>query len=219
MTSITGDPLSYFVSEEPEAFNSITIMYNELLGGIPSKNGYETLVWRVLDTNYGYSEGYNYGLREFNQENAFINIANSLIGGNDEAAETFTSWLGNTTTLKGQVEALYRKLIAPTAQNREGIDWLTRPEALAFYEGVALERGVGGEHAAAIAALGSIATIAIQSEVGIGDTLHDLRNAILDGSYVLPETSTDLLDPEIADGVNYDGNDSANVYSGVDFGW
>lgn len=218
MTTIIGDTLVYFVADEPEAFNSITMMYDTLLGGVPNRGGYSYLVWKVLDTNYGYSEDYSYGAREFNQENAFIDIANSLIAGNDDAAGTFAGWLDGATTLPEQVAALYNELIVPSERSTTGLDWLIRPEALAYYEQAALERGVMTENGAAVAALGSIMNIAIHSNEGIGDALHDLREAILDGSHQIPDTSDSLVSMEDADGTKYDDDDTAFVVGGVALG-
>lgn len=192
------------IEADENAFYAVASVYELLLGGVPTAAGFEYLLVSVRDTNFGS----NNPSIDFNAENSFINIANSLVGGNAEAALRFEELLDGETRLDAQVEALYQAIIPEGFRSEVGLAWLTRPEALEFYQEVADERGVDGEYGAAIVAFGSILNIAQVSDIdGIGDGVTDFRNAILDLTATLPLEGSAYTPMEDADGVNFDNDD------------
>ncbi len=115
---------------------AIAAAYQTLLGGIPSAGGFEFLIKGNLSTNFGAGAG-----PVFNDENIFINVANSLVQGNPIASAQFNI-LASGATLAQQVASLYAKIIPLAKQTPDGLAYLTRPDGLKFYQDVAKERGI-----------------------------------------------------------------------------
>lgn len=198
------EDLAALVAENEEAAAAIAAAYEVLLGGVPNVAGFTFLIENIVATNYGS----NNPDVVFNQENAFINVANALVQGNPAALASFQAITAGAASLSDKVAAIYNAMVPTGSQSAEGLAYLTRPDALAFYEQVAAERGVGGPDAAAIVALASILNITYTNDTpGIGDAVNDLLAAIADGSAQLPLTGDTLTPIEVADGPNFDGDD------------
>lgn len=187
---------------------AIAAAYQILLGGTPSIAGFDFLIKANLSTNFGAGAG-----PVFNDENIFINIANSLVQGNQAAAAQFNS-LASGATLSEQIASLYSKIIPLEKQSAEGVAYLTRPDGLKFYEDVAKERGITAENGPAVVALASLLKVAVDSKIGIGNPISDLIASIADGSSELPATSPIVLPIETIDGAKFDADDGPDTMPG-----
>lgn len=202
--------LHALIQANENAFESITLSYQFLLGGVPTIDGYAYLFNELERTNFGSFDD----TVVFNRENQFINVANALVAGNAEAAQSFQAFLDWTKDgpLVDQVSKIYVELATAGQNSIEGLEYVRRPEALAYYEQVAHERGIAGPDAAALVAFGAIASIVLDGPESNGktlvDKLADLEKAIADGSAQLPQSGTELTYIEDADGENYDADDS-----------
>lgn len=194
--------LDALVDVHPEGFFGIATVYELLLGGVPNINGLAYLIGNAADTNFGS----NNPAVTFNQENVFINVANALVLENANAATAFGGMIEGQATLSEKVGALYAALVPDVIQTIDGVGYLTRPEALAFYEQAAAERGVAGPDGAALVAMGSILNVLLAIDWGVGDAVRDLRAAIDHGSATMPTTGSDLIPMEDADGVHFDND-------------
>ncbi|MCO5072324.1 MAG: hypothetical protein M9944_14065 [Rhizobiaceae bacterium] len=202
------DDLAALVAENEDAAAAIASAYEILLGGVPNVAGFTFLIENALATNYGSNDA----SIEFNQENVFINVFNALVQGNTDAAAAFSAITAGSATLIDKVTAIYETLFPVGVQSAEGLAYVTRPEALAFYAAVAAERGVAGPDGAAIVALASMMNVAYENDTpGIGDATNDLIAAILDGSAELPLTGNEFTPIEVADGTNFDGDDDIGI--------
>ncbi|MCB1470694.1 MAG: hypothetical protein KDK08_26875 [Rhizobiaceae bacterium] len=199
----TLSELGGLVEAHTDTFQGIAAAYEALLYGVPSISGFTYLINNAVATNYGSSDP----TVEFNRENIFINIANALVAGNEVAQNTFGAIIGNASTLSEKILAIYEDLSPPGWISEEGRSYLTRPEALAFYEGVAAERGMGGPDGAAIVAMASMLDIMAREDWGLGDAINDLTAAVQDGSAELPRNGSVFTPIGVADGFNYDGGD------------
>lgn len=184
----------------------IAAIYQMLIGGVPSIGGFTFLINGNNATNFGAGVG-----PVFNDENIYINVANALVQGNSTAKAIFDT-LAVGPTLKDQVISLYKAIIPLDKQVQEGLDFITRPAGLDFYQQVALERGITTANGGAIIALASILKIAVDNDIGVGNSVNDLIKAVKDGSAVLPDTSDVVIPIETADGSAYDdAGDAAGV--------
>lgn len=186
-----------------DAAQGIASAYQLLLGGVPSVDGFTALINNAINTNFGAGPGV-----AFNQENVFINVANSLVQGNTAAATAFAGLIGGAATLQDQVTALYQNLVPAASQTAEGLAFVTRPEALAFYTAVAAERGVAGANGPAIVAMAAMANVFTESDVaGHGDSINDLIAAIRNNTSMLPQGGDVFTPIETADGTGFDADD------------
>lgn len=176
--------------------------YQLLLGGVPGTTGFEFLIKNNLATNFGAGPGLL-----FNAENTFINIVNALVQGNTAASAAFSA-IANGATLVDKVASIYAAVVPAAQQHVEGLAFLTRPEALTFFQEVAVARGVATDNGAAIAALASLLKIAVDEQIGIGNAASDLAKALAAGSALLPDRSVELLSLEAVDGAQFDGDDA-----------
>tara|TARA_R110002020_G_scaffold150446_1_gene327138 strand:+ start:2205 stop:3170 length:966 start_codon:yes stop_codon:yes gene_type:complete len=188
---------------EPDIANGIAAAYGTLLDGVPNKAGFIALMDGAVSTNFGAGPG-----PVFNVENIFINLTNNLVQGNSSARAKFED-LASGNTLAEKIASLYQAIIPASHQTSEGLAFLTRADGIKFYQQVAAERGVAGNDGAAIIALASLLKIAVEQEIGIGNAVGDLFDAIVVGTDALPDTGNVLIDIEIADGTQYDGDDAA----------
>lgn len=195
--------LDALIDADPNAYFDIATAYESLLGGVPSISGFISLMESVAGTNYGSG---NPDI-VFNQENAIINVFNSLVQGNAKAKAAFDTLSGGQETLTGKIAALYSAFIPEIHRSAEGLAYLTRPDALVFYQQVADERGAEGSDGAAIVALGSLINLLVTEDFGLGDAAGDLLAAIGDGSATMPAWSADFIPMEEADGINYDSDE------------
>lgn len=196
--------LAALVAANEDAAAAIAASYEMLLGGVPNIAGFTFLIDNAIATNYGSNDS----SIVFNQENIFINVANALVQGNPDAAAGFAAIVSGAASLADKVAAIYNAVVPPSVQSEGGLEYVTRPEALAFYAQVAAERGVEGANGAAIVALASILNIAYENDLlGVGDSVNDLLAAIADGSAVLPDSGDTFTPIEVADGPNYDSDD------------
>ena len=202
-TGAVPQNLVQLFSTHADTAAGISASYDVLLGGVPSEAGFIYLVQNAVTTNYGAGPG-----PVFNAENIYINLANGLVQGNSVALSAFEA-LAVGTTLTAKIESLYKAIIPASAQTEAGLDHITRPDGLAFYQNVAAERGVAGENGAAIVAMASLLKIAVSQDIGIGNAVNDLVKAVSAGSDGLPATSTSYIDIELADGNQFDGDDAA----------
>ncbi len=187
---------------------AIAAAYQILLGGTPGIAGFEFLIKGNLSTNFGAGAG-----PVFNDENIFINVANSLVQGNPIASAQFNS-LASGATLAEQVASLYAKIIPLAKQTADGLAYLTRPDGLKFYEDVAKERGITAENGPAVVAMASLLKVAVDGKNGIGNPISDLIASIADGSSELPATSQSVLPIETIDGTKFDADDAPDVMPG-----
>jgi VCBS repeat-containing protein len=199
--SNTLSDLAALFFENPVAARGLAATYQALLGGVPTIEGFTYLINTAIETNYG-------SLRHdiaFNTENVFINLTNSLVHGNAQAAARFDVLTGGASTLVGQIEALYRAFVPEDVRTVEGLAYLTRSDALAYYAAVAAERGVAGEDGAAVVALASLLKILVEHDVfDLGDDVNDLVAAVVDGTARLDNGLTDI---DAADGDAHDGDE------------
>ena len=187
---------------------AIAAAYQTLLGGTPAIAGYEFLIKGNVATNFGAGSGAN-----FNDENIFINVANSLVQGNATAAAKFAT-LAAGTTLSEKITSLYSKIIPAAKQSADGVAFLTRPDGLKFYQDVAKERGITAENGPAVIALASLLKVAVDSKIGIGNPVSDLIASIADGSSGVPATSAAVLPIETVDGTKFDADDAPDAMPG-----
>ena len=194
--------LNALLQAHSDTFEGIAAAYETLLYGVPSINGFAYLINNAIATNYGAHDN----AIEFNRENIFINITNALVLGNDGALQAFQKMLGEASTLSDKILAIVDDLV-PGWVSDAGRAYLTRPEALSFYENVAVERGVAGPDGSAVVALASILDIIVRDDLGMGDAVNDLTAAISNGSAVLPQGGKAFTPIGIADGFDFDGSD------------
>ncbi len=187
---------------------AISAAYQVLLGGVPGISGYEFLIKGNLASNFGAGPG-----PVFNDENIFINVANSLVQGNPTATAAFNT-LAAGATLSEKIASLYAKIIPASKQTPEGVAFLTRPDGLKFYQDVARERGITSENGAAVTAMASLLKIAVDGKNGIGNPVSDLIASIADGSAGLPATSQVVLPIETIDGTKFDADDAPDAMPG-----
>lgn len=187
---------------------AIVATYQTLLGGIPGMAGFEFLIKTNLSTNFGAGHA-----SVFNDESIYINVLNSLIQGNAAADAKFNS-LAAGATLSEKIASLYESIIPAGKQTAEGLAFLTRPDALHFYQDVAEARGITSESGPAIVAMASLLKVTVDGKIGIGNPVSDLIAAIADGSSTLPATSSSLLPIETVDGSKLDADDDADVMPG-----
>lgn len=188
-------------TSNPTTAKGLAAAYDTLLGGVPNEAGFVSLIKAALTTNYGAGPG-----PVFNAENIFINLVNNLVQGNSEASAAFRA-IAQGTTLAQKIAAIYSEIIPPSYQSAEGLDWLTRADGIAFYQKVAAERGVAGTEGAAIVAMASLTKIAVDQNIGIGNSVNDLIRAVLNGTDALPASGNSLTPVENADGNYFDGDD------------
>lgn len=191
------------VSTNNSQAKGIAAIYETLLGGVPSVEGFSFLINGNNLTNFGAGPG-----ADFNDENIYINIANALVQGNGAAKTAFDGLAGSGTLIE-QVTAIYKAIIPLANQSTEGLDYVLRPAGLVFYQQVAVERGITTPDGPAIIALASLLKIAVDGNIGIGNAVVDLMNAIDAGSSALPATSTTVIPIETADGTGFDADDGA----------
>ena len=201
--------LSTLFTANASQAKALTAVYQTLLDGVPNIGGYTALIEGNVTSNFGAGEG-----TTFNDENIFINIANSLIAGNATATAKFAT-LSAGSTLKNQVEALYNSLIPVAAQTDAGREFMTRPDALAFYTAAAAERGITSAEGPAIIAFASILKVTVDEDLGVGNAVNDLIAAVKDGSAVLPDSGDVFTPIEDADGTKFDGDDAPSGTSTV----
>ncbi len=204
------DPAAAFVSlvnANASQAKAISAAYQILLGGVPAQAGYNFLITSNLTSNFGAGPG-----PVFNDENIYINVANSLVQGNATAAAKFNA-LATGTTLQDKIGALYGKLIPLGQQTAEGRAFFTRPEGIKFYQDVAKERGIVADNGAAVVAFAAILKVAVDAKIGIGNPVTDLLSSISLQSSGLPATSTTLLPIETVDGTQFDADDARDAPS------
>lgn len=194
--------LNALVQAHSDTFEGIAAAYETLLYGVPSINGFAYLINNAIATNYGAHDN----AIEFNRENIFINITNALVLGNDGALQAFQKMMGEASTLSDKILAIVDDLV-PGSVSDAGRAYLTRPEALSFYENVAVERGVAGPDGSAVVALASILDIIVRENRGMGDAVNDLVAAISNGSADLPQRGKAFTPIGIADGFDFDSSD------------
>jgi hypothetical protein len=190
------------------AANSNTAMalsaaYQMLFGGLPNQEGFKFLIENAVSTNFGAGPG-----PTFNAENIYINLTNNLVQGNTAAKAAFAA-LVTGTTLTAKVTSLYEAIIPVAHQKAEGLAFITRPDGLVFYSQVAAERGVAGTDGAAIVAMASLLKIAADQNIGIGNAVRDLLQAVAAGSDFIPVNGTVFTPIETADGIAFDGDDAS----------
>lgn len=187
----------------PDISNALAAAYEVLLGGVPNENGFMDLINMSISTNFGSGRG-----PVFNQENIFINLVNNLVQGNGAARSKFDSIATGSTNAE-KIAAIYREIVPSDFQTNDGLDFITRPDAITFYQSAAAERGITGPDAAAIIAMASLLNIAVNSNFGVGNGVNDLYRAVGNGSYDLPKSQNQFTDLERADGDQFDGDDAS----------
>jgi hypothetical protein len=206
--------LAALVAANEEAAAAIASAYEVLLGGVPNIAGFEIVINSAIAA----------GITDFNQENIFINIVNSLVQGNPDAATAFNNLIAGQASLTDKIVAMYKALVPASEQTDAGIAFLTRPDAIKFYQDAVVERGIAGPNGEAIAALSAILNVLYTSDIGIGDDVNDLLAAIANGSAQLPASGDTFTPIEIADGTDFDDDDADlqggtfNLTTGADFG-
>ena len=181
--------------------SGIAAIYQTLLGGVPSIEGFTFLIGKNITTNFGAGLG-----PTFNDENIFINLTNTLIQGNNEARQAFEAQASGLNLI-GQITSLYETLIPQAKQSADGLSYLIRQEGLEFYQQVADERGIEGSNGAAIIAMASLLRIIVEQKIGVGDAVQDFISAVKNGSAMLPSSSLVVIPIETADGTDFDADD------------
>lgn len=203
------DPaLDILFDANPDVARGLTIAYQVFLGGIPNQEGFLSLVDSAVSTNFGAG---NEEELVFNAENIYINLVNNLVQGNQDAAATLEglmSSLDDEATLADKVGVLYKAITPLDDQTDVGLDYLTRPESLTFYQQLAEERGITDSDGAIIIAAASLLQILVAQDIGVGNNVNDFIAAVDNDTAVLPATSSDLIDINIADGTFFDADDS-----------
>lgn len=195
--------LNNLFNNNADAAKGLSAAYTVLLGGIPNQAGFEFLIGAAISTNFGAGVGVS-----FNSENIFINLFNNLVQGNNVAKSAFDA-LASGSSLEAKVGSIYKSLIPVQEQTDEGLAFFIRAEGLVFYQNVAAERGVAGTDGAAIVAMASLVKIAVDSNIGIGNSVNDLFNAVSALNAIVPIDSDALIDLEFADGGQFDGDDAS----------
>ena len=193
--------LADLFSAYPDIAKALAASYQMLLGGVPTQAGFKVLIETAASSNFGAGSG-----PIFNAENVYINLINNLAQGNP-LAKSFFATLSSGATLAEKIQSLYSVIIPLASQKADGIAYLTRPEGLAFYQQVAAERGVAGTDGAAIVAMASLLKIVADENIGIGNALGDLVQAVLNGSHQIPASGLLFTALEVADGTAFDGDD------------
>ncbi len=189
------------VSANLSQFKAISAVYQVLVGGVPAIEGYQFLINGNLSSNFGAGPG-----PIFNDENMYINIANALVQGNDQALSKFNQ-IAEGRTIETKIAAIYSKIIPANKQTPEGLAFITRPEGIQFYRDVANERGILIESGPAVVALASLLKIAVDGKIGVGNAVSDLLLSVADGTSELPSMSPAVLPIETVDGILYDADD------------
>lgn len=188
-----------------DAANGLSAAYHVLLGGVPNEAGFVSLINSAVSTNFGAGPG-----PVFNTENIFINLINNLVQGNQTAKARFDA-IATGTTLQEKITSIYQALVPPSKQTAEGLAFLTSAQNIAFYQGVAAERGVAGTDGAAIVAMASLLKIVVGENIGVGNAINDLAQAVAAGNAALPASGSTFTDIEVADGTAFDADDAAAI--------
>lgn len=188
-----------------DAANGLSAAYHVLLGGVPNEAGFVSLINSAVSTNFGAGPG-----PVFNTENIFINLINNLVQGNQTAEARFDA-IATGTTLQEKITSIYQALVPPSKQTAEGLAFLTSAQNIAFYQGVAAERGVAGTDGAAIVAMASLLKIVVGENIGVGNAINDLAQAVAAGNAALPASGSTFTDIEVADGTAFDADDAAAI--------
>lgn len=194
--------LGALFNANPSQAKGIAAIYETLVGGIPSQAGFTFLITQNNATNFGAGPGPN-----FNDENIYINVANALVQGNPAATAMFNA-LSVGDTLAAKVTSLYQGIIPAASQDADGLAFLIRPEGLAFYTAVALERGITSDNGPAIVAMASLLKIAVDGNIGVGNAVNDFLSAVGTSTAAIPATSSSFIPIETADGTGFDNDDS-----------
>lgn len=183
-------------------------IYHLLQGGTPAIAGFTTLINSNNDTNFGSKTATNPG-PVFNIENVFINVANALFQGNASAQTAFNN-LAAGITLSDKLVSVYNALVDPSQQTDAGRAAFAAQSA--FYAARAVELGIPGDAGGAVVGFGALLNILVRdNNVGIGNSVNDLVQAINDGSAALPESSTTFTAIETADGTKFDADDGGTA--------
>jgi hypothetical protein len=187
-------------------------IYHLLQGGTPSISGLTTLIDTNNVTNFGSKTPTDTG-PIFNTENVFINIANALFQGNPSAKAAFNALVPGIA-LSDKLASAYNALVDPSQQTDAGRNAFSAQAA--FYSQRAVELGIPGDEGGAVVGFGALLNILVRdNNVGIGNSVNDLVQAINDGSAALPETSTTFTPIETADGTKFDSDDAGSPAAGV----
>lgn len=211
-SSASSVALKSLFDNNADAAKGLTAAYGILFDGVPNQAGYTFLINGAVSTNFGAGAGVT-----FNTENIFINLVNNLVQGN-AAAKTKFDTIASGSTLLEKVTSLYNQLVPTDTQTTEGLAFITRPDGLAFYESVAVERGVAGTDGAAIVAMASLLKIAVDGDFGIGNSVNDLFKAASNLSSIIPTLSENFTPLETADGTAFDGDDKTTNTTGTSDG-
>jgi hypothetical protein len=190
-------------ADNAQTAHALSGAYHVLLGGVPNEAGFVSLINSAVSTNFGAGPG-----PVFNAENIFINLINNLVQGNSAAKARFDQ-IATGTTLEEKIASIYQALVPPSKQTAAGLDFLTSPSNIAFYQAVAAERGVAGTDGAAVVAMASLMKIVVDGNYGIGNSIKDLALAIAAGNDALPASGSSFTDIEVADGNAFDDDDAA----------
>ena len=179
-------------------------IYHLLQGGTPAVAGFTSLINANNDTNFGSKTATNPG-PVFNVENVFINVANALFQGNPSAQSAFNT-LAAGISLSDKLTSIYNALVDPSQQTQAGREAFASQAT--FYSARAVELGIPGDTGGAVVGFGALLNILVRdNNVGIGNSVNDLVQAINDGSAGLPDTSTVFTPIETADGTKFDADD------------
>ncbi len=180
----------------------LSAAYSVLLGGIPSLDGYDFLIKNNNATNFGAGAG-----PVFNDENIIINTLNALYQGNPIAKAAFNGIVGGGPAGADILSAVYNYVIPASFRSDAGLAYFKSQEA--FYTARAAELGIPGAAGAAVVAFAALTKIAVDNKIGgLGDSLNDLISSINNGTAAIPQNATTFTDLEVADGTEFDTNDT-----------
>lgn len=201
-------------SQNLSQFKAFSAIDHLLLGGVPNIGGFTSKITTNNNENFGAKTENNPG-PVFNTENIFINIANSLFQGNPSAQTAFNA-LASGNTLTDKLTSIYNALVDFSEQSDTGRAAFASQAD--FYQNRAVELGIPGDTGGAVVAFGALLNILVRdNNIGIGKSVNNLLQTVNDGTASLPETSTNFIPIETADGTTtiFSGSDLSNINNGT----
>lgn len=192
-------------SQNLSQYKGLTAAYNYLGLGVPTIDGYTTLIGTNNSTNFGSNSSV-----VFNDENIYINTMNALYQGNATAKAAFDSLVGGGASIQDKLIAVYQSIIPAAQQSAAGQAYFISQAA--FFTARAAELGIPGTTGAALVGAATLIKIAVDNDIGgLGDGINDLYAAIGNGSAAIPQSGSTFTALETADGTQFDGDDSGGT--------
>jgi hypothetical protein len=170
-------------SQDQYQSQGLTAAYVYTGFGVPTLQGYQTLIGNNDATDFGAGAGGAI----FNQENVYINSFVNLITGNPTAASNFTTILGGATTLSAALTAVYNSMVPAADQTATGLLFLLSEAD--FFTARAAQVGLTTIEGVAAVAAASLANILVNNNIpGLGQEIDQFTAAVANGSAEVPAT-------------------------------